>query len=140
MHGRSFASPLGPLWSRTLYNGRSLDPQVPAAALPGPSLIPEVIDIFNHSRSFLGVLHLREYVDRPRGSLPACVEQTGAPMGVRMKPSDAEDRAGQGGCKSWKTTFRSVLNGKAVTIQVWGGGGGGVALTLGSTAWPRRGW
>ena len=95
-----------------------LTPQVPAAALTGPSLIPEVIDIFNHSRSFLGVLHLREYVDRPRGSLPACVEQTGAPMGVRMKPSDAEDRAGQGGCKSWKTTFRTVLNGKAVTIQV----------------------
>ena len=42
------------------------------------------------------------------------VKSQGAP---RLKPSEAEERAGQGSCKSWKTTFRTMLKGKAVTIQ-----------------------
>jgi hypothetical protein len=60
---------------------------------------------------------ISEYLRRPsKGSLPACIIQEGG-SGERLKPSEAEERAGQGTCKSWKTTFRTILHGKIVTLQ-----------------------
>lgn len=62
-------------------------------------------------------MFIRDYLTRAsKGSvLPACIVQEGAT--ARIKPSEAEEIAGQGACKSWKTTFRTMLNGKAVTLQ-----------------------
>ena len=82
----------------------------------GPEPIPAVISIFNHSRSFLGTMSVAKYLNRPcKGGLPACITQEG--RSDLLKPSEAEERAGQGSCKSWKTTFRTFLHGKVVTLQ-----------------------
>lgn len=61
-------------------------------------------------------MSISKYLGRScKGGLPACITQEGC--SDLLKPSEAEERAGQGSCKSWKTTFRTVLHGRVVTLQ-----------------------
>ncbi len=63
------------------------------------------------------MLHLHEYLGRinPKGHLPDCIEEDGT--GIRLKPSDAEIRAGQGTCKNWKTTFKTMFMGQTISVK-----------------------
>lgn len=79
--------------------------------------LPASLEIFSSNGSFRGTLHLHEYLGRlnPRGVLPDCIEEAGTHE--RMKPSDAEVRAGNGSFKNWKVSFKTMYRGQVVSIK-----------------------
>lgn len=97
----------------------SSPPPSPPASPPQSSYaeLPVTLEIFTMNGAFRGTFYLHDYLGRanPRGVLPDCIQERGDTR--RLKPSDAEVRAGNGSFKNWKVSFKTTYRGQMMSIK-----------------------
>eukprot|EP00955_Chlamydomonas_euryale_P040316 351651-Chlamydomonas_euryale.AAC.1 len=123
-------SPHDPL--ARMADAAAIDAAGAAATAPGPlvtcpkqlAALPVTIPLYAPDESVCGTFFLHDYVQCSNPARPPpCVlllqERGSGGAGMRVTPRVAEARAGREARKNWKESFRTVLDGRLVSLKAF---------------------